>query len=107
MVQKQDMITAKYGHSLCTLQNQIFSIGGFNGSYLADCEMYGSKENTWKALPNLNAPGDLCAAVIFGKQWIYAIAGKNESYLNSVERLPLLGNGNWGIVNISSMFSAR
>jgi len=47
MVQKQDMITAKYGHSLCTLQNQIFSIGGWNGSkYLVDCEVYGTKENT-------------------------------------------------------------
>ena len=32
MVQKKDMITAKYDHSLCSLYNQILSIGGYNGS---------------------------------------------------------------------------
>ena len=28
ILMKQDMITAKFGHSLCTLLNQIYSIGG-------------------------------------------------------------------------------
>ena len=70
--------------------------------------MYDKKENSWKALPNLTIPRRECAAVIFGKKWIYAIAGHNNGTdLNSVERLPILSNGNWSNVNISSMFSAR
>jgi len=69
------MITAKRGHSLYTLLKSLFSIGGYNGSYLADSEAYDITCNTWKALPNLITPRGFCAAVIFGKQWIYAIAG--------------------------------
>jgi len=108
MVQKQDMIKAKCYHSLCTLLYQIFSLGGFDGQCLADCEVYDTISNTWKAIPNLATPRCVCAAVVFGRQWIYAIAGYNSSGdINSVERLPLPGNGNWSNVNISSMFSAR
>ena len=32
MIRKQNMINARYVHSLCSLLNQIFSIGGYNGS---------------------------------------------------------------------------
>jgi len=70
--------------------------------------VYDKKDNSWKALPNLTTPRCECAAVIFGTKWIYAIAGwNNSSTLNSVERLPITGDGNWSNVNISSMFSAR
>ena len=62
--------------------------------------MYDKKDNSWKALPNLTTPRYLCAALIFGKQWIYAIAGYSSTYLNSVERLPITGDGNWCNVNI-------
>jgi len=49
----------------------------------------------------LTTPRALCAAVVFLKQWVYAIAGYNGSDLNSVERVPILGNGNWSVVDIS------
>jgi len=87
--------------------NQIFSIGGYAFSYLRDCEVYDIKGNTWKALPNLITPRSCCAAVIFRKQWIYAIAGFNGPNLDSVERLSILGNENWCNVNISNMFYPR
>jgi len=68
ITQKKDMIIGKRGHSLCTLHNQIFSIGGDNDRYsIADSEVYDSNGNTWKALPNLITPRRCCAAVIFGK----------------------------------------
>jgi len=103
------MIIAKYAQSLCALWNQIFSIGGYTGSHLADCEIYEAKGNTWKALPKLITPRRYCASLVYAKQWVYAIAGQSvgSSYLNSVERLPIVGNGSWGTVNILSMFSAR
>jgi len=73
----------------------IFSIGGYDGSiYIPNCEVYDTISKTWKALPNLITPRRWCAAVIFGKQWIYAIGGYNGSDLNSVERHYILGNGN-------------
>ena len=101
------MIRAKEGHSLCTLLNLIFSIGGYNERYLGDCEVYDIIGDTWKSLPYLITPRRWSAAVIFGKHWIYAIAGFNGSDINSVERLHILGNENWTNVNISLMFSAR
>jgi len=70
--------------------------------------VFGIQSNTWKELPNLSTPRCNCAAVIFGKQWIYAIAGcKFYTTINSVERLQIDGNGNWADVYITSMFSAR
>jgi len=108
MVQKRDMVTAKYAHSLCTHQDMIFSIGGDSGpKYLANCEVYETKDNIWKVLPNMVTPRRYCAAVAFGKQWIYAIAGWNDSNLNSVERLPISGNTNWSNVNMQPTFFAR
>ena len=99
---KQDMITAKFAHTLCTQYNQIFSIGGYEiVSASSDCEVYDTIGNKWKQLPKLNTPRHGCAAMIFGKMWVYAIAGFNEDDLNSVERLPILGNSTWANVNIS------
>ena len=94
MIEKQDMIMAKYGHSLCSLQNQIYCIGGNNGSKaVANCEVFSITSNTWNALPNLATPRKTCAAVLYRKQWIYAIAGFNDkNCINSIERLGILSN---------------
>jgi len=95
------MIMGKYHHSLCSLYNQIYSIGGFNVSYIAECEVFSIKSNIWKSLPNLSTPRGLCAAVIYGKQWVYAIAGTDENDdINTVERLQIFGAGAWANVNI-------
>jgi len=71
--------------------------------------VYDIKGNAWNALPNLIIPRYWCAAVMFRKQWIYAIDGWDgvKSSINSVERLSIIGNENWCNVNISSKFSAR
>ena len=65
--------------------------------------MYDTKSNEWKALPKLATPRGWCAAVIYGKQEVYAIAGygNNSASINSVERLLIFGNGSWENVVIS------
>ena len=40
MIEKQIMITAKYCQALCTNKGYVFSIGGYDSTYLADCQQY-------------------------------------------------------------------
>jgi len=65
--------------------------------------VYDTKSNEWKALPKLATPRGWCAAVIYEKQFAYAIAGYSNKVgpINSVERLLIFGNGSWENVVIS------
>ena len=73
------MPTARYGHSVVTVNNKIYAIGGMNGStYFNKVEEYNPATNTWVTKNPMPTPRALhAAAVVNGK--IYVVGGKNAS----------------------------
>jgi len=81
---KASMPTARYGLAAAVVNNKIYAIGGWNGSYLATVEEYDPATNIWTAKANMpTARYYLAAAAVSNK--IYAIGGYNGSSLATVE----------------------
>jgi N-acetylneuraminic acid mutarotase/Tfp pilus assembly protein PilX len=79
------MPTARTGHSVVTVNNKIYAIGGLSGSgYLNKVEQYDPATNSWTtkaSMPSRRA--DAAAAVVNGK--IYVMGGTDGGTLDKTE----------------------
>lgn len=74
------MPTARTSHMVATVNNKIYTIGGYNpvGGYFNTVEEYNPATNTWTTKASMpTARSDAAAAVVNGK--IYVIGGKNST----------------------------
>jgi hypothetical protein len=71
LIPKAPMLCKKDQHTLCELNNFVYSIGGLTGCEpLTDCEKYSVKDDKWEQLPDLNMGRACCAAFIFNSSFI-------------------------------------
>ncbi|MGB7815387.1 MAG: DNRLRE domain-containing protein [Methylotenera sp.] len=80
------MPTARTNHMVATVNNKIYTIGGYNpvGGYFNTVEEYDPATNTWTAkAPMLTARSDAAVAVVNGK--IYVFGGSTGSASDKTE----------------------
>ena len=97
----QPMISKRYGHCLIYLNNNIYSIGGYNHidrkeesvlSTLKKCEKFNIKKNKWELISNLNHPRAFFGSLIFKKN-IFVFGGMyNDQLLSSIEKYDINTN---------------
>ena len=113
LVYKSDMLTKKYWHSLCSVNSEIYSLGGNNGqAYFNDCQKYKISQNIWSKLPNLQCPRGACASFSFNGRTIYVLggcknAGSDLDLMNTCEKLDIISERIWEYVMINNIFSPR
>ena len=109
LIQKKSMLTPKCLHTLCSANDYIYSVGGYNNASISDCEKYSISKDNWKALPTLQTARRLCAAFTFNDTLLYCLYGYNESNTNldSMEMMSVAEYGKWEYVNVSNMYSPR
>ena len=65
LIIKMPMLCKKFGHSLCSKNNSIYSIGGGNGAQsYTDCEVYNVASNSWEGLAELAEAKRYAAVVV-------------------------------------------
>jgi len=78
------MPTARRNHASCVVNDKIYVIGGYNGSYLDSVEEYDPATDTWTTKTVMpTARSDHACAVVNSK--IYVFGGYNGAYLDTVE----------------------
>ena len=105
LIAKRDMLIGKYGHSLCSAQNDIYSIGGWMQS---NCQRYSVLNDKWTSLPYLQVGRGYCASFEL-KNNMYALGGFDNqlSMRNMVEKMDILCPTNWKDVKITNIFTLR
>ena len=104
---EKGLMLCKKGHaSFCQRYTEIYSIGGWNGSSLNDCEKYSIYLDRWSALPNLNTSVCELAAFMFNLHYIYAICGFTNAASNIVEKLTLSENSKWEYITMTNPIPA-
>ena len=70
---------SRIGHSVCTLANKIFVLGGDCGS-ATTCEMLdlSEEEPQWRYIANMNSRHHACGAVVVERK-IYALGGDRDT----------------------------
>ena len=109
LVGKSNMLTKKFGHSLCSNDLIIYSIGGIDGTFtLSDCAKYDISQNKWESFGNLSTARHYCAAFTFNKKFIYAAGGyTNLTSLNTFERIHISTLKLWEVITFANPFTAR
>jgi hypothetical protein len=87
---KPPMKTTRWGHGSVFYGEFLYVIGGFNGSYLAECERYDTLHNHWQPIPPLPHASAAHAAIVCGyTRRIYILGGNNGSYLDLIQEFEL------------------
>jgi len=110
LIKKSSMLVKKCFHSLCSANQLIFSIGGFDETnYLADCEVYSTKDNKWSKLSNLIVARGKSAVAVINLIHVYTIGGRSDiqENINSIEKLKLKKFENWSMVSMQNMIPPR
>ncbi|MFB3897577.1 MAG: kelch repeat-containing protein, partial [bacterium] len=85
---KSPMNLARGGVGVGAVDGYIYAVGGGFSSYYPSCERYNPVTDTWtmstEIIPNLNY-GRRTFGIAVDNKTIYALAGYNGSYMNSVE----------------------
>jgi hypothetical protein len=83
------MLTPRAGHAAVYHTPHLYLLGGWNGSYLRECERYVCAENRWEALPSLPRACSQTSGVVVENS-LYALGGYDgSSDLDLVQKLSL------------------
>ena len=101
------IIQPKYYSTLCLLNEEIYSIGGYSSNkWLSNCQKYSIISDCWHSLPNMQCERGAPAVFSFPKKFIYSVFGYNGYNVNSVEKLKI-GCLQWELVVICGEITAR
>jgi hypothetical protein len=70
------MHTARYSHAAEYHSQYLYVLGGYNGSYLTECERYVCSQSRWEVLPGLPVACCAMSAVVLDNS-LYALGGNN------------------------------
>jgi len=110
LLAKSPMLKKKWAHALCIACEEIYSIGGWECTWSANCQKYTISSNKWNSLPNLLSDAHRNAAFSFNEKEVYSLGGRHSGgcgYLNTIERLSIVNPLCWEIVNMQNAFSPR
>ena len=80
------MNVARYGHTSTTLQDgKVLVVGGYNGSYVSNVELYDPTLNTWTTKASMSISRYNHTANLLQDGKVIIIGGYNSGFLNSVE----------------------
>jgi hypothetical protein len=82
------MLTLRRKHAVVYHTPHLYILGGWNGSYLSECERYVCAENRWEALPPLPRACSGTSGVEHESS-LYALGGYVDSSLDLVQKLSL------------------
>jgi hypothetical protein len=82
------MLTPRRGHAAVYHAQQLYLLGGFDGSYLKKCERYVCAENRWEVLPSLPTACSGTSGVVLESS-LYALGGCGGPNLDLVQKLSL------------------
>ena len=82
-VAKANMISAKSRFTACSIEDDIYVIGGYRANNLATVERYDTNKNKWVSKANIPSSISKLSSAVVGKT-IYVIGGYGTSYLNTV-----------------------
>jgi hypothetical protein len=82
------MLTPRTWHAAVYHTPHLYILGGWNGSYLSECERYVCAENRWEALPPLPTVCSKTSGVILESS-LYALGGFDRGELDLVQKLSL------------------
>jgi hypothetical protein len=83
------MHTPRYNHAALYHSQYLYVLGGYNGSYLSECERYSCAESQWEVLPALPlACCDMSAVEV--ESSLYALGGSTpEVFIDTIQKLSL------------------
>lgn len=82
-VSKTNMNSAKSRLTACSVEDNIYAIGGYRTSNLETMDKYNINENKWASMTSLPIRISKSSSAVVGKT-IYVIGGYQYSYLNTV-----------------------
>lgn len=82
-VSKANMSSAKSRFTACSIEDDIYVIGGYRANNLATVERYDTNKNKWVSRASLPSSVSKLSNAVVGKT-IYVIGGYGTSYLNTV-----------------------
>ncbi len=82
-VTKANMSSAKSRFAACSIEDDIYVIGGYRANNLATVERYDTNKNKWGSKANIPSSISKLSSAVVGKT-IYVIGGYGTSYLNTV-----------------------
>jgi hypothetical protein len=81
--------TARYWHAAVYDSQYLYVLGGYNDSFLRECERYSCADDQWEVLPVLPVAGFAMSAVVMHRS-LFALGGEtDECSLDTVQRLSL------------------
>jgi hypothetical protein len=99
------MLTPRYCHAAVYHTPHLYTLSGWNDSYLSECERYVCAENRWEALPPLpKACWGLSGVVV--ESSLYALGGYDDSDLDLVQKLSL-ESLTWELMQFRLPFAGR
>lgn len=107
LISRADMIYERRAHTLTEARDQnlnsvIYAIGSSLPTESMDkWEYYEVNNNTWHSAPNLNTKRNFHSTIVFKQRYIYVMAGFNGGQrTNMIEKLDILNDKEWSIINI-------
>jgi hypothetical protein len=82
------MLNRRNSHAAVYHTPHLYILGGWNESYLSECERYVCAENRWEALPPLPTACSCTSGVVIESS-LYALSGWNGVELDLVQKLSL------------------
>jgi hypothetical protein len=82
------MLTPRRRHAAVYHTPHLYILGGWNDSYLSECERYVAAEKRWEALPHLPKACSGMSGVVLESS-LYALGGYDDSSLDLVQKLSL------------------
>ena len=102
------MLVIKHGHGLCSINEDIYSVGGYGSAYLSDCEKYDISKDQWNTLPSLINSRYYCTCFSSNDKELYSLGGSNgTTYWAELEKLSLETQSKWEQIQIKNSLSAR
>lgn len=70
------MNTRRREHTIARISSQSFCVvGGYNGNYLTNCELYDITKNTWTEWPKLTEAKCVVGLLLFERKTLYCFGG--------------------------------
>lgn len=83
--QLSNMVNEKTNHSLLNVNNIVYSIGGWIGNNINDCEKYDILTDSWFQIPDLNFPDSSITVCQIENRIIFTLGGFTSNEIEKID----------------------